>query len=158
MPEFPRTLHHHTPEWVESDAVFHIRLRAQTISSADSLTTESVGHGLLEAAKRYHDWGHWRCDLLLLMPDHLHALLGFRDAAELAVVVRNWKRGTARFQGVHWQSNFFDHRLRSRKEGEETWHYILRNPVAKGLCANEADWPWSWSGTLAGGTPGGGAQ
>lgn len=149
MFEFPRTLHHKTPAWVESDALFHIRVRTHA-SFAGSLTTESIAHGLLSAAERYHALGHWRCDLFLIMPDHFHALLRFRNAAELAVVVRNWKRGTARFQRVQWQENFFDHRIRSRKEGEETWRYILRNPVAKILCAKEADWPWKWSGTLAG--------
>lgn len=63
----------------------------------------------------------------------------------MAATIRDWKRGTARFQGVNWQDNFFDHRIRNPQEAEEKWHYIRKNPVVKGFCVNENDWPWSWS-------------
>ncbi len=86
------------------------------------------------------------------MPDHLHALLSFGKQAELPEVIRSWKRGTSRFQGVQWQENFFDHRMRNTKESDEKWHYIRRNPVVKNLCAKEEDWAWWWSGADQSGT------
>jgi hypothetical protein len=64
----------------------------------------------------------------------------------MSEVLRNWKRGTARFQRVLWQEGYFDHRLRDEKAARETWDYFRRNPVMKNLCAAEADWPWWWSG------------
>ncbi len=81
------------------------------------------------------------------MPDHLHALLAFPRESGMAVVIRNWKRGAARIQGVHWQDNFFDHRIRSKAEAQEKWLYMRRNPVVKGLCAKEEDWPYWWAAT-----------
>jgi putative transposase len=75
------------------------------------------------------------------MPDHIHALLRFPSAADMAKVVGSWKQGVARFQKVRWQENFFDHRLRSAKECQEKWRYILHNPVVKGLSVMEDDWP-----------------
>ncbi len=63
----------------------------------------------------------------------------------MSVVIRNWKRGAARIQGVHWQDNFFDHRIRSQAEAQEKWLYIRRNPVVKKLCAREDDWPYWWA-------------
>ncbi|MDB6114553.1 MAG: hypothetical protein JWQ62_1498 [Lacunisphaera sp.] len=68
----------------------------------------------------------------------------------MTAIVRNWKRGAARFQGIKWQDNFFDHRIRSPKEAQEKWRYIRLNPVVKQLCASEDDWPHWWSGSLGG--------
>jgi hypothetical protein len=57
-------------------------------------------------------------------------------------------------QGIKWQGNFFDHRIRNEHQGVEKWRYIRRNPVVKELCREEAAWPFWWSGTLsAGGSP-----
>jgi REP element-mobilizing transposase RayT len=83
--------------------------------------------------------------LFLLMPDHLHAMLAFPREPGMAAVIRDWKRGTARFQDVRWQENFFDHRIRHSREKETTWAYIHRNPVAKGLCQEDELWPYWWS-------------
>ncbi|MFL6515547.1 MAG: hypothetical protein ACJ8M1_11055 [Chthoniobacterales bacterium] len=47
--------------------------------------------------------------------------------------------------GVSWQEGFFDHRLRNDEQGEQLsakLNYIRQNPVAAGLCANAASWPW----------------
>jgi putative transposase len=100
---------------------------------------------LLGSAARYHDLGRWWCELFLLMPDHLHALVRIPSEAGLAPVVHDWKRGAARFHGVVWQENFFDHRIRHAKEGLEKWAYIRRNPVVKGFCSHEEAWPHVWA-------------
>lgn len=105
----------------------------------------ALAPSLLDAVRRYQQLGHWWCDLFLLMPDHVHGLIRFPCEAVMAKVVGNWKRGVARFQGVCWQENFFDHRIRHAAERQEKWWYIRRNPVVKGLCAQEQDWPWWWA-------------
>jgi putative transposase len=147
MQEFGRRLHHKTPGWVKSGSSFHVRIRVDTSQRVD-LTDLSLAPHLLAAAERYHELGRWWCELFLLMPDHLHAILAFPPAAAMSAVVRDWKRGVARFQKVTWQDNYFDHRIRHDAEFAETWRYIRRNPVAKWLCRDEITWPWWW-------TPGG---
>jgi putative transposase len=87
--------------------------------------------------------------LILLMPDHLHAMIAFPREPGMAAVLGNWKRGTARFQGVRWQESFFDHRIRQSHEKETTWAYIHRNPTAKGLCREDENWPDWWSALTA---------
>ena len=149
MRDYPRRLHHNTPAWVGDGALFHIRIRVDAIQPC-SLTETKLSADLLEAAKRYHELIHWCCELVLLMPDHLHALLRFPRDPGMTAVIENWKRGVARFQGVHWQDGFFDHRIRSLKEAQEKWHYIRLNPVVKGLCEKPDDWPHWWSGSLGG--------
>ena len=60
--------------------------------------------------------------------------------------ISNWKRYIAKTFKVRWQTNYFDHRIRNAAEHTAKYNYILRNPVVKGLCAEEEDWPWKWSG------------
>ncbi len=147
MQEFGRRLHHHTPGWVKDGAAFHIRVRLGE-APQPSLTHPPLARELLDAARRYHATGRWWCELFLLMPDHWHAILVFPAEPGMSRTLRDWKRGTARFQHIDWQENYFDHRIRNAAEFAETWHYIRRNPAACGLCEGEDDWPW-W---CAGGT------
>ena len=142
--EYPGRLSHGVPGWVKPGARFHVRIRAAA-NQAVPLTEPTLGAGLLSAAKLYHERGRWWCGLIVLMPDHLHALLSFPEAGGLVATVRDWKRATARFHGVLWQDNFFDHRLRSETEADEAWVYLGRNPVVKGLAAQPEDWAWRWS-------------
>jgi putative transposase len=144
VPHYPQRLHHRPPAWVKEGSLFHLRFRA-TASQVPPLTHPGLASDLIAAAERYHVLGHWWCELFLVMPDHIHALLAFPKAPGMSATVGNWKRGTARFQKVRWQENYFDHRIRHDRESLETWVYIRRNPVAKGLCVVEDDWPWWWS-------------
>jgi putative transposase len=144
MQEFGRRLHHVTPGWVKSGAAFHVRIRVDE-SQAKSLVEPSIGFRLLDAVRRYHELGRWWCDLFLLMLDHAHAIVVFPVEPGMSMTMRDWKRGVTRLQEVAWQENYFDHRIRDDAEFAETWHYIRRNPVAKGLCAHEDDWPWWWA-------------
>jgi hypothetical protein len=86
-------------------------------------------------------------DCFLAMPDHWHALIAFPEQEQMERVLRDWKHYVARQSGIVWQDGFFDHRLRSAKKANETWHYIEQNPVRKGLCVAPEDWPWKWRAT-----------
>jgi len=80
------------------------------------------------------------------MPDHLHALLSFPPNESMSSVISDWKRLHACKHQVAWQEGYFDHRLRDDERGEQLSRkidYIRRNPVAAGLCADIADWPWT---------------
>ena len=146
MAEYPSKLYHDTPAWVRHGAPFHVRLRAARESP--TLTNAVVGNELLQAVRRYHELGHWWCELFLLMPDHVHAIIAFPADPGMSLTIKNWKRGSARFQGIKWQEGYFDHRLRSQKEYSEKWSYIRQNPVVKNLCLCAEEWPWWWSPTV----------
>ena len=147
MREYPGRLHHNTPGWVKDGSIFHLRIRADP-QQTTPLTAPDLAVQLLAAVRRYHELGHWWCELFLLMPDHAHALLAFPAEPGVSEALRNWKRGTTRFQHVEWQDGYFDHRLRADQSRRETWDYIRRNSVVKGLCTTEDDWPWWWSGIV----------
>ena len=86
----------------------------------------------------------WWVHVLLLMPDHLHLLISATPLLGLADTVGSWKRFTARFVGIRWQRDFFEHRLRRDESFSEKAEYIRQNPVRAGLVKTPDDWPYLW--------------
>jgi REP element-mobilizing transposase RayT len=78
------------------------------------------------------------------MPDHLHGLISFPSDKEMARVIAQWKEFTAKRLGLHWQRDFFDHRLRNEERLREKADYILNNPVRRGLVTRAEEWPYVW--------------
>ncbi len=67
----------------------------------------------MESAKYYHLHQKWYCRLLVVMPDHLHVLASFPADVNLKTFVSSWKRYLANNNGIQWQRDFFDHRIRN---------------------------------------------
>jgi putative transposase len=108
----------------------------------NQLCQKHAANVLLETARLYHDTGRWYLHLCLLMPDHLHALIGLDGDANPADVVRDFKRITARKGNIQWQRNFFDHRIRNDKSFADKADYILENPVRAGLVDKTESWEY----------------
>ena len=81
---------------------------------------------------------------VLLMPDHLHALVSFPTNKGMKTVVTEWKKYVAREFGIRWQRGFFDHRLRGDESLRDKEDYIRLNPVRAGLVSRPEDWPYVW--------------
>ena len=142
---FPSKLHHAVPHWVESGALFHIRVALNRENEQQPLTEPVLAQRLLNSARFYESKQRWHVTLFLLMPDHLHALLSFVTDRSMSSIIGDWKRFHTRKHGIMWQEGYFDHRLRNDERGEQLsakMNYIRQNPVAGGLCANGSDWPW----------------
>jgi putative transposase len=84
------------------------------------------------------------CDVAVLVPDHVHLILNFKEEMTMAKAIRDWKSWLARAHGIRWQENYFDHRLRSEEQYGTKAEYVLRNPVRAGLVARPQDWPYLW--------------
>jgi REP element-mobilizing transposase RayT len=105
----------------------------------------------LHDAPRVHGWLIGR---FVIMPDHLHFFCtAASDAKVLSAFVRDWKRWTARqierAAGIAppiWQTEFFDHVLRSPQSYAEKWDYVRQNPVRAGLAANPEEWSYQGEG------------
>jgi len=138
---YPERLAHKTPAWVEHGSTFHIRISVDRQASPP-LTGPRIGSALLDSARLYHERTRWDCRLFLLMPDHLHALLVFPFDQDMGRILASWEGYQTKHLRIRWQGNYFDHRIRDRHDLDEKAAYIRLNPVRKGLCAKEADWPW----------------
>lgn len=142
---FPSKLHHAVPSWVETGALFHIRIRVDREKQQSPLTAAPLGEAFLDSARFYEIKQRWHITLFLLMPDHLHALLSFPSDESMSKAVGDWKHFQTHRHGIIWQEGYFDHRLRDDERGEQFQakiSYIRQNPVVAGLCAKAEDWPW----------------
>ena len=108
----------------------------------NQLCTTETAEAIFKTAKMYDTRRTWYLELMLLMPDHLHALIAIDRDASLSKIIGNFKRATSRFARVRWQRNFFDHRLRHDESSNEQWIYIMDNPVRAGLVQEADPWPY----------------
>ena len=132
----------HTPHFTARFGATYFLTICCDERSVNQLCFPTVAEQIFQTAAKYDQQQVWYLQLMLLMPDHLHALISIRTDTSLSSVIRNFKRATTKFAGIEWQRNFFDHRVRSNQDpiGKET--YILQNPVRAGLVANAEKWPY----------------
>jgi putative transposase len=69
---------------------------------ANQLCREDISRALFETGRCYHDTQKWYLKILLLMPDHLHMLVGIPGDADLSNLGRDFKRITARIARIRW--------------------------------------------------------
>jgi putative transposase len=88
----------------------------------------------------------WEALAMVVMPDHLHALIAPRDReAKITQFSAGLKRLVKKQlkSDWEWQSGVFDRLLRTDEKAEEKWLYIRENPVRAGLVKQWSDWPYS---------------
>lgn len=89
---FANRLHHTVPDWVEPGALFHIRIALDREKQQRVLTNPALAQSVLHSAKFYETKQRWHIALLVLMPDHLHALLSFAHDQSMSSIIGDWKR------------------------------------------------------------------
>jgi REP element-mobilizing transposase RayT len=136
-----KKLPHTLPQWVPDGSSFFITIKCNP-PVRNQLCSAGVGDAVLTAMAYNHEHLVWRCQLCLLMPDHLHAIIAFPAEPGMQTLIKNWKKFVAGKCGVKWQRDFFDYRLRDHHELQEKAEYVLMNPVRKGLCERMEDWVW----------------
>jgi len=132
----------HTPPAVARFGAVYFITSCCHQRKANQLCNEAVAKAIFDTAAQYDQQQQWYLLVLLLMPDHLHALVSVGGNTSLSKVVGNFKRATARYAQVRWQRNFFDHRLRHDESAVAKGDYIRQNPVRAGLIRSADDWPY----------------
>jgi REP element-mobilizing transposase RayT len=88
----------------------------------------------------HQDGREYEISDFVVMPNHVHLLAQFRSEGGMKQCCQNWKHYTAReinraqsLSGHFWQTESFDHLVRSPAQFEYLRDYIERNPVAARL-------------------------
>ena len=135
---------------------------AVTISTVERrFLSPSARTIVLNAFRHFHDS---RYDLLALavLPDHVHALLRPRPKEDdekddpifwsLGELLQSIKSFSAHAfnkdeekTGAVWEKERFDRYVRSDRDLEEKFHYILRIPWDAKIVAPDEDYPWVWT-------------
>jgi putative transposase len=136
---------HVPPEWVGTDSVFFVTINCKP-RGRDHLTSGDIPARIFDSITFLRDRRTWFPEMVLLMPDHLHALISFtwEKLQGMNRVIADWKRFTAARFGIAWQRDYFDHRIRSDQDHQSTWDYIRENPVRAGLVTSYEQWPHVW--------------
>jgi REP element-mobilizing transposase RayT len=117
---------------------------------------EHVRSAVLECC--LHDNGKlFDLKVAVVMPDHVHIiftpLVNFAalEVYPLAEIMDAMKSASAHKinkalerKGRVWQSESFDHVLRSSENLDAKIEYVLQNPVRCGLVGVWSDYPWLW--------------
>ena len=125
-------LDHTIPAWTESDAEYFITVCCRD-RGKNTLALPHVAKIIFNAVQAYEQRKLWFVRFMLLMPDHLHGIFDFPLDASMQALFANWKRFLSRKHGIHFQRDFFDHRLRSDESFGQKVEYIRYNPVRAGL-------------------------
>jgi RecG-like helicase/REP element-mobilizing transposase RayT len=116
---------------------------------------------VLNAWRDFHG-ARYELFALCVMPDHVHALFQPWPKNEsspektrfwsLTELMRSLKSFSAREinrtegkVGAVWEKETFDRYIRSDRDLEEKFHYILRNPWDAGVARQNQDYPWIWT-------------
>jgi REP element-mobilizing transposase RayT len=103
-----------------------------------------------------HDRGT-KIDLLVavVMPDHVHLIftplvkeMAVCSLAEITDAIKGASshkiNQALQCKGRVWQSESFDHVIRSSASLGQKIQYLLDNPVRRGLARQWMDYPWTW--------------
>ena len=98
----------------------------------------------------------WTCGSYCLLDTHYHLLVQTHEAnigrgmQFVNGVYAQWSTGTYRTRGHAFESRYYSVLVESSLQLLRAARYIALNPLAAGMCAHPADWPWSSYPTLVG--------
>jgi putative transposase len=81
----------------------------------------------------------------VVMPEHVHLLIGESKGAVLAKAIQALKLSVAvqRRERPFWQPRYYDFNVFTDRKRIEKLRYIHRNPVTRGLVEEPDAWIWS---------------
>jgi putative transposase len=84
----------------------------------------------------------------VVMPEHVHLLVGEPETAPLATAVQALKQSVSRRLALRqsepfWQARYYDFNVWTESKRIEKLRYLHRNPVTRGLVGKPEDWQWS---------------
>ena len=120
--------------------LFHSWDRQLDLGAGEGVLMRPELSAIVEASLRHFDGERYVLTDAVVMPNHVHVLVAFADADALLAQVASWKRFTSRQiqralgrRGEFWQSEQFDHLVRSPEHFEHLRRYVAENPKKAGL-------------------------
>jgi RecG-like helicase/REP element-mobilizing transposase RayT len=148
-----RLLPHFERPWAKYAITFATRNHRQLSGKARDVVLESLLR-----------WKDRRYELFAacVMPDHVHLLIEPMIESEkdsggpaffpLSKILHSIKSFTAsrinkveNSTGAVWETESFDRLIRSDRDLQEKFHYIIRNPWDSGVAGPNEDYPWIWT-------------
>jgi putative transposase len=122
------------------------------------LASDAIAEILVKEWREAPARHHWMIGRYVIMPDHVHFFCApQRDSTTLSQFVGAWKSWTSRriatlpqarsagdpARKPIWQSEFFDHLIRSNESYDRKWEYVRDNPVRAGFVSTADAWKYA---------------
>lgn len=111
----------------------------------DKRIAEIMESTLFHYEGRYYHLVRW-----VIMPNHVHVMIGLKPGVKLSTIVQKWKSYTAHAantllgrKGDFWMPEYYDRYIRDHKHMVKAIAYIDANPVKAGLAKSPAVYRWS---------------
>ncbi len=156
-PKGARFTKRHLPHFDRPWAVYAI-----TISTRNRRKLSPAARTIVLNALRYFHEKRYELYAACVTPDHVHLLLQpwpkqfdaanspiFWSIAELMQSIKSFTAHEVnklqKTSGPIWEKESFDRYIRSDRDLQEKFHYILRNPWEAGVDQQNEDYPWVWT-------------
>ncbi len=152
MPNAPNRGHRQLRKGRRSIPDAYYFLTLSTIDRKPLLANEKVAAVIFQAFDwlETNKWCKWFC--LIVMPNHIHAVIQLGDNQSLSRLVQTLKSFTARQvnsnsgrSGPFWQAAYHEHAIRQDESLNAIIRYCYENPVRSGLVKAAKDYPYWWS-------------
>jgi putative transposase len=116
---------------------------------APLLSTPQARDAFVFSLERARIWSHFCVYGYVVMPEHVHLLIGEPERGTLALSLQMMKQFVSRklrppsSKHPFWQPRYYDFNIWSEHKHTEKLRYVHRNPVKRGLVAAPEDWAWS---------------
>src|SRR5439155_26885392 len=148
-----RRLPHFEKPW----AIYAVKIGTKSRRCLSPITRTIV----LDTLRHFHN-KRYELFAACVMPDHVHFLIqpwpkesddaGNATFWPLSELIHSIKSFSAheineidKKKGAVWERERFDRYVRSDRDLEEKFHYILRNPWDSGVAQQNEDYPWLWT-------------
>jgi REP element-mobilizing transposase RayT len=139
--------------WSSPEAEYF--LTVMTDGRRTGLEDPTLTDSILAVGRTMEAQGLWRLRTAVVMPDHLHLIVGLTGNADLSQSMKMLKGRSAvllRSHQLRWQRGFFDHRMREREDRLPVFLYIFLNPYRARLLPVDQKWhgyfcapdDWEW--------------
>ena len=126
-------------------------LTTTTFKRRCSLSTPEVARIIFDAFQWLENEGRIRWICLMVMPDHIHAVIQLGCNQTLSGVMHSLKSFTAKQTntlrnetGSVWQAEYYDRGVRGGESLNEIIQYCYENPVRRGLVKQARNYPYWW--------------
>ncbi len=115
------------------------------------LSSPQVAQIIFDAFQWLENEGRLKWICVVIMPDHIHAVIQLSCNQTLAGVIHSLKSFTAMQintrrseTGSIWQEGYYDRGIRGKESLNKIIRYCYENPVRKGLVKMARDYPYWW--------------
>ena len=147
MNRFPSRGSHQLRKGRQSIQGAYYFLITSTFDRRPILANSEVARIIFETFEWLETQGRIRWICIMIMPDHIHAVIQLGRDQTLPKVLHSLKTFTARQineqRGEHntvWQEGYYDHGIRRDESLNEIIHYCYENPVRQGLVKQARDY------------------